>query len=499
MITFNNIPDTIRTPGSYLEVDNSRALKGLFPNPQKALIIGQKTSDGTKLTKTLYQITSDGLADGFFGPGSQLAIMCNVFKKNNPNTDLYAVAISDPTAAGVKASGAISFSVAFSGTGGSAAGTGIYNLMIDGIKCYTTIQSGWSAPDAAAAVKAAISTLVTLPVVGSVGTSVLTIIAKNYGSCGNDIDIRANYYTGESDPVCFGDSAPITAMANGAGAGSLDDVWSILGDEQYHYIIQPYTDATNLTSIESELEDKYGPLIDQQGHGFTAYRGTVTNAGTLGNTRNSPFNTIMAAYASPSSPMRWAAALGAIAAFNLNQDPARPLHYLKLKDILAPIESARYIRSERDLLLYDGIATWITDSVGNILIERCITTYQKNSAGVPDPSYLDIQTMATISEIRYQYKARMLTRFIVPRFKLADDTFPVQPGTNVVQPRTIKDEIIALFSLLQDKGLIENLDDFKTNLIVERDSTDVNRVNVLCPPDLVNQFRILATRLQFIL
>jgi len=47
--------------------------------------------------------------------------------------------------------------------------------------------------------------------------------------------------------------------------------------------------------------------------------------------------------------------------------------------------------------------------------------------------------------------------------------------------------------------LIENLDDFIDNLIVERDISDVNRINVLLSPDLINQFRVLAGQIQFIL
>jgi phage tail sheath gpL-like len=42
---------------------------------------------------------------------------------------------------------------------------------------------------------------------------------------------------------------------------------------------------------------------------------------------------------------------------------------------------------------------------------------------------------------------------------------------------------------------------FKKYLIVERDSQDPNRVNVLLPPDIVNQLRVMAVlasfRLQF--
>jgi len=38
---------------------------------------------------------------------------------------------------------------------------------------------------------------------------------------------------------------------------------------------------------------------------------------------------------------------------------------------------------------------------------------------------------------------------------------------------------------------------FKANLIVERDSNNPNRVNVLYPPDVVNQLRIFAVLNQF--
>jgi len=69
----------------------------------------------------------------------------------------------------------------------------------------------------------------------------------------------------------------------------------------------------------------------------------------------------------------------------------------------------------------------------------------------------------------------------------------------IATPKTVKQEIIALFTELRDAGLIENLEDFIDNLIVQRNSTDKDRVDVLLPPDLINQFRILATKIQFIL
>lgn len=500
MITFNNIPDTIRTPGAYAEIDNSRALQGLVANPHKALIIGQKIAAGTKPTETLIAITRDNLADGYFGAGSELARMVNFFKDNNPNTELYALAVSNSGTTAL-ASGAIRPSLAISANGFSCGGAGTYYLTINGVAVNVALTSGWSTTDINSAIVAAVNADSTLPVTASTNaTSAVNLIAVNSGINGNYINFRDNYYNYQSLPAAMsGDSVLMSEMENGAGSPSLDSVWAIIENEQFHYIIQPYTDTTNLVSVETELEDRFGPMIDLQGHGFTAYRNTQANCTALGNARNCPHNTIMGFYDSPNDPVEWAAALGAIAAYYLNIDPARPLSGLKLKGILPPPTENRFTRAERDILLYDGIATFTVDTGGYVLIERCITTYQSNAYGISDPSYLDVQTLATLSEIRYQFKTRMVNRFIAPRFKLADDTFPVQPGSYVATPSIVKQEIISLFSLLRDKGYIDNLDDFKDNLIVERDITDRNRVNVLCPPDLINQFRVLAGLIQFIL
>ena len=514
MITFNNINPNIRTPGVYLEVDNSRALRGLVQNPHRALIIGQKlASGGTASFDTLMAITRDNLADGFFGKGSILARMCNKFKDNNPNTELYAMAIGSGIA-GTAAEATMDFSGAMVAAAASKAYT--YYFMINGQELEVAIDSNMSGGAIVSRIVSMINSVYSdLPVNAAVGASrgKLVLRAKCSGTVGNYISIIENYY-GTQFPSVFSASANVVGFLRGSGTPgasfytsftggatdpNLGDAWAVIDNEQFHYIIQPYCAAANLREIEDELEDRFLPLNDLQGHGFGAFAGTMASIGVLGNSRNSPHNTMIGITNPPNTPEEWAAAWGAVAAWNLNNDPARPLQFLKLKGIKPPFIENRFTRAERDVLLYDGIATWIVDSGGNVLIERSITTYQKTALGTPDPSYLDIQTLATLGEIRFQYKNRMVARFIIPRFKLADDTFPVQPGSYVATPKTVKQETIALFTLLRDKGLIENLDEFIENLVVERDLTDVNRVNVLIPVDVINQFRILSGNIQFIL
>jgi phage tail sheath gpL-like len=329
--------------------------------------------------------------------------------------------------------------------------------------------------------------------------SQLELTAVQAGETGNYIDFRHNYYAGQSFPVAFIDAPSLIVMASGAVNPDLGDAWAVIENERFNYIIQPYIDSENLTEIADQLEARFGPMIDLQGHGFTAMRGTAAECGTLGNSHNCAQNTIMGCDDSPTDPAEWAVALGAVAAWNLNNDPARPLQFLKLKGVLPPPSTERFTREERNNLLYDGIATSVTDSGGSQLIERCITTYQSNALGLSDPSYLDIQTLATLGEIRDQFLIRMTNRFISQRFKLADDGYPVQPGSKVATPSVVKQECISLFTLLRDVGLVENLDDFIDNIVVERDPADVNRINCLLPPNLVNQFRVLAGLIQFIL
>nr|MBY3693889.1 phage tail protein [Vibrio cholerae] len=47
------------------------------------------------------------------------------------------------------------------------------------------------------------------------------------------------------------------------------------------------------------------------------------------------------------------------------------------------------------------------------------------------------------------------------------------------------------------KGLMEDLAGFKETLSVFRDGSDVNRLNCIFKPDLVNQLRVFAALEQF--
>ena len=57
-----------------------------------------------------------------------------------------------------------------------------------------------------------------------------------------------------------------------------------------------------------------------------------------------------------------------------------------------------------------------------------------------------------------------------------------------------------MFRQWEAAGLVESADAFKQGLVVERNATDPNRVDMLlAPTDLVNQVRVLAALISFTL
>ena len=109
----------------------------------------------------------------------------------------------------------------------------------------------------------------------------------------------------------------------------------------------------------------------------------------------------------------------------------------------------------------------------------------------------DVTTMRTLSYLRYAVRTRIALRY--PRHKLASDGTLFDPGQAVVTPSSIKAELISLFRQWESAGLVEGFDQFKDDLIVERSTTDANRVDMRMSPDLMNQFRVFAGQVQFLL
>jgi len=488
-ISFNAIPTNIRVPFVYVEFDNSRAVSGPALMPYRCLVIGQRLAAGTVAELVPTRVTSAAQAKNYFGAGSMLAHMLERQLANNSFTETWAVALDDD-AAGVAATGTVKVG------GVTAAGT--INLYIGGRRVRVGVAAGDTLAEVATAMQEAIAAATDLPVtavVNGVDTTQVDLTARHKGEAGNGIDIRHSYYDGEELPA--GLTLTITAMADGATNPDIAGVWATVGDEHYSVITMPYTDAANLTALETELTDRWGPMRMIEGMAFAAARGTHAELGTLGDSRNSPHLSIMNAAGSPTPSYEWAAAVAGKVAYYGNIDPARPFQTLELTSVMAPWQEDRFTMQENNLLLFDGISTHLVDAGGVVRIQRLITTYTVNAQGAEDISYLDVNTPLTLGYLRYDFRNYILRKY--PRHKLANDGTRYGVGQAIITPKVGKAEAIARFRVWETQGLVENIDQFKADLICERNAADPNRLDWMLPPDLVNQFRVGGVQIGFLL
>ena len=490
-ISFNDIPNTIRVPLAYIEFDNSGALTGTAAVPYKLLVLGQQNADATAPALTPVRITGADQAGEMFGRGSMLHNMLRLIKGANSHLETWALPAKD-NSAGKKAAATVTLS-------GRATASGTLYLYIDGqaVSCAVTADEELSAT--AARLASAINAENSLPVTASApsedGGAVVTLTCRWPGESGNGLSAAVSLY-GEDVPAGLG--VACAEFAGGSGDPDIDEVIAALGDEQWHGIVLPWTGKAGLASLAAELDRRWGPMVQKESITFTAFRGTHGETAEFGANSNSHLITCMGTGdAAPQAPYLWAAVYGVVALASLETDPARPLQTLELAGIIPPPLKERWTMEERNLLLHDGIATYMVQAGDIVAIEREVAMYQTNKWGEADPSYLDITTPATLGYIRYATKSRITQKY--PRHKLASDGTRYSPGQAIVTPSVIRGELLALYRELEYAGIVENFDAYKADLIVERNGSDRNRVDVLAPPDIVNQFRIFAMKTMFVL
>ncbi|MFC6299605.1 phage tail protein [Pseudomonas sp. CCM 7893] len=488
-VPFSNIPSNLRVPLFYAEVDNSQANSGA--QTQRTLIIGQITDTGNGVVNVpvLGQGKSDAQAKG--GLGSMLALMTAAYKASDNFGEVWFLPLAD--AAG---------SVAATGTllvAGTPSGTGVISLYIAGQLLSFPVSTAEPAEDIATGLAALVNSSSNLPVTAEATAATVKITAKNKGATGNDIDLRLNYLgTAGGEVTPAGLTLTITAMAAGATNPVLDVALSSLGDEAFDFIVSPYTDTASLNALKNLLNDKTGRwsyASQIYGHIFAAQRGTLATLATAGNARNHQHESIMGFYDSPSPAWIWAADVAGSAAVALRADPGRPLQTLTLSTVLAPPPSSRFDLGERNTLLWDGISTFTVASDGTVAIENLITTYQKNSFGAADDSYLQVETLFLLMYVLRAQKSLVTSKYA--RVKLAADGTRFAPGSAIVTPKIIKADLIAQYGELEYDGFVQDAKAYAKELIVEKNRTNPNRVDVLWPGTLINQLRVFALLAQF--
>jgi len=493
-ISFSQIPANIKVPLYWVEVDPSKA--GLPVIKLPALLVGTMIDAGDATPDVPIAIGSQAQADAHFGQGSELSRMFKAFFANNFANEVWGLGVAEPGAA-VAGSGTITIT-----TAQTEAGT--VHLYIGGEHVPVNVGATDTTDQVATAIAAAINSNMSLPVTAAATTNAVTLTAAWKGVGGNEIRVDLNYYGsigGERLPPGMVITLPATGfLTGGTGVPVFDTAISNLGEHEFEYVAMPFTDSTSLFDWEQEYgfsdTGRWGWQRQHFGHVFSAKRGLYSDLLTFGQTRNSGVMSILGfEVASPSPAFEWAAAYTAKAQRALINDPARPLQTLSLNQIkLAPLDQ-RFNFIELNSLALSGIAIQKAGSDNQPMLAREQTTYQLNLYGQPDDAYELVTTLATLAKVLRNQRQAITSKF--PRHKLANDGTRFGPGQAIVTPGIAKAELIAQYRMDEYNGLVEDTRNFKKNLLVERDPNDPNRLNVLYPPDLINQLRIFAVLAQF--
>lgn len=486
MVSFNEVPNNLRIPFVTVEIDNSKSAQGPALLAYQGLILGQITANGTGTADTFHLVTNEDQVGVLAGRDSMLFQQAKAWFANNKQTIIYVGLLADD-GAGAAAVGTVTFT-------GAATADGTLHFRYGGVPVNVDVTSGDAVGDMATALEAELALIeAENPHTSAVVTATVTTTYNHKGEVGNGYDIRINFQDGEELPA--GVALTIVQPTSGTTNPALTGIIAALGDEWFQIWAHPYTDATSLTSIETELASRFSATRMIDGMAFTSAEGSISTLNALGNTRNSQHSSIVAQPGDDpiTPPYEYAAGVAGVVAIEGARDPARPFQTLALTGMLPPV--VKFTDTERNTLLFNGIATTKTDDGGVARLDRLITTYKTNAAGGADTSFLDVTTLLTLLYLRFEFRNRIVNKY--PRHKLANDGTKFGPGQAVMTPILGKSEAVSWFIDMERLGLVEGRAEFKKNLVVERNDLDVNRLDFLLPPDLINQLIVTAAQIQF--
>jgi phage tail sheath gpL-like len=451
---------------------------------QKVAIVAQKLSAGSATTNTLVQVTSRERATALFGVGSQLAIMCHAYLYNDPQGELWAMPLADNGT--TKATGSIQVTAA-------ATGDGTIKLRVFGKRISIGVSAGDSANSIAAAIEAELDLHTYLPTVASVSTDTVTLTAKNAGVAGNTGRIEVNPDPGDVLPA--GVALTITQVSGGSTDPAISTPITNMAAADIRHIVVHRTDDTIMDAFDAELVDRWSATRGKLSHAYSCLVDSVSDLTTWAGSRNSPHQTTFGLDFPPCPEWEIAAAAAGAMVKSLRNNPAVPMQDLALLDsrgqaMPGPALGSRFSDVENNTIGLQGVASLYTDAYGQLRLNATVTHYKTDGSGVADTT---LRWTNNVHQVAYLIDdLKTATRQYCAGKILVDDASVIEPGTPAVDVDMIKAHLVGRYRQHAARAIVEDVEGFAANVVVERNGTDANRVDILYPPDLANQLNVLA-------
>jgi phage tail sheath gpL-like len=415
---------------------------------------------------------------------------------------VYCLPLSDASE-----STAATATIAFTGT---ATANGTLPLYVDGAYVPVGVTSGQTAATIATNTAAAINAWASsggnlLAWTATASTGTVTLTAQNKGTLANTGTVFLSYRGPANGEGQFGTTnipgitATLTQPSGGATDPQINTALANLPAQNFDFICNPYNDANNtgyMTSFLSDAAGRWNWSVELFGGAFTAKGGSLSTRTTWSTNLNDQHLSGIGAYGSPNPDWHWAVDYTAACAVSLKANPAVPVGGLgggAQLNVLPPLLANQDSFSEQDTLLYDGMSTYTVSQSGLVLVQRAITTYQKNAGGAPDNSYRNVNVPYQLMQWIRAWRSMILSQF--NQAILVSDGTRIPPGSQMVTPTTISTATIALYNAFADAGLVQNATQFAQNVVFTNAGGGV--VTCLLPVQLANQLIAVAADLQF--
>jgi len=352
-----------------------------------------------------------------------------------------------------------------------------------------------AAPEAvAAAIVARINGELWVPVEAAANGAEVTVRAVVPGAWGNAITVEVE---SQADGIVVDAGMPTP----GAQEANIRPLLRALGNVRFHYIASDFTDPANVLALADELDDRFTAGRQIGGRAFLALAGELGTASEpdtiLGRAAgiNNPHLVLLPRGDHPALPGEWSARWCAAAGRILADDPAA-----NTSDLLIPgLAPATFPDADtRQAMLMAGVATFRADSAGNVLAERLVTSFNENSDGGRDTSFLDIQVPETVDAIRSHINAEARRRF--GRWKLASTEENFGAGALVMTAGVFRAFLCELYQqeFILRRRWCQDFEGYKNSLVVEVKAGSKTRLEYRHNPNLIGQFLIGAGKLQFV-
>ncbi|PHM47088.1 phage tail sheath C-terminal domain-containing protein [Xenorhabdus miraniensis] len=476
MISFDTIPSSLRKPGKYFEFNTRMATRTLPGNPQRVLIIAPMGDEAQAAALTPLDIYSDNEAARQFGAGSLAHLMARAAIQANSYLQLQVIGIQT-AAAGKAARATLSLT-------GPATGSGTLYLWVGDQRLDIAVESGDSLATLNGAVVDAVTAATALPVTAAsvnqgddASRYGIALTARQAGEFGNAIRLKA-------ECTAKGIGITLSDMTGGENDPDIQPALDAVFAAGHQILISPFSTPAALLALRTHL-DKTGNAMEQRGAiGVAGWTGSLATGTTLAGNLNDGRLTLGWYPGSARLPAELAAAYGAVIASE--EDPARPLNTLPLTGMDITPVTHRSSRNEQENALHNGLTPIEVGAGNRVQIVRAITTYTRNAEGVDDISLLDLTTLRTLDYTRKACRERISQRF--PRDKLNERT-----------RQKVRSELLDVLLKLEESEILEQVEENKDKLIVERNDKDPNRLDAEIPADVVNGLHVFAGRIDLYL